>query len=262
MPRNLVYLTVLILTLSACKKKDAPPTPPPVDYWLVSTMMRETDTLRFYYNANRTIKQVTGSADSFKVVYENNRIIQFTWLAENVKNLPFQSFKYSGDNLVRISQYGWNLQDQWVVLDYDSLVYKNGRLTECHQISGGVRSRVNKFTWVDKNITKEEGFDVDQETERPVYSNTYTYSEEPGVQHRMNGQFMFLFLPRDFTLLSDRMMAKAERKRSPGDVLFSRTVKDMVFDGKNVVKTMDTTEDLDHNLSLTFNTVFEYTKFN
>lgn len=261
MLKTLGYLTALILTLSACKKNDAPPAPK-VDYWLVSSMMRETDTIRLTYNTDRTVKQVTESSDSFKVVYENGRIKQFVFLSENVKNLPYQSFTYKGQDLVRINQYGWNMNDQWVILDYDSLVYKNSRLAEYHQISGGIRSRVNKFTWEGGNITKEEGFDVNLEAEIPAYTNIYTYSNESGVQHRINGQFLFLYLLRDFTLLSDKMMLKAERSRDPGAVLFSRTVKNIVLDGLNVVKTVDVTEDFDNNQSLTFNTVFEYTKFN
>ncbi|MRG47057.1 hypothetical protein GFS24_18180 [Chitinophaga sp. SYP-B3965] len=260
--KTLGCLTVLTITLSACKKKDAPPAPP-IDYWLVSSMIKGTDTTHFFYNSNRTIKQVNeANNDSFKVVYENGRIKQFVYLMEYVKGLPFRSFTYSGENIVRINQYGWNLQDQWVILDYDSLVYKNGRLAEYHEISGGIRSRVNKFTWEEKNIIKEEGFDVDQGTDIPAYVNTYTYAAEEGVQHRISGQFLFLYLFRDFTLLSDKMLAKAERARVPGEILFSRTVKDFVLEGKNVVKTTETTEDLDNNQSLTFNTVFEYTKFN
>src|SRR5882672_5381803 len=179
MLKSLGCLTVLILTLSACKKNDAPPAPPPVEYWLVSSMMRETDTIRLTYNADRTVKQVNESAfnDSFKVIYENGRISKFIYLAENVKDLPFQSFKYNGNNLVRIDQYGWNMENKWVVLDYDSLVYKNGRLEEYHQVNGGVRSRCSKLTWEDSNITKEEGFDVDQDIDRPAYINTYAYSD-------------------------------------------------------------------------------------
>lgn len=261
MLKTLGCLMVLIIALSACKKKDAPLTPP-IDHWLVSSMIKGTDTIRLSYHSNRTLKQVNAVNDSFKVVYENGRIRQFVYLMEYVKGLPFRSFIYSGENIVRINQYGWNLQDEWVILDYDSLVYKNGRLAEYHEISGGVRSRVNKFTWEEKNITKEEGFDVNQGADVPAYVNTYTYSAEEGVQHRINGQFLFLYLFRDFTLLSDKMLATAERARVPGDVLFSRTVKDFVLEGKNVVKTTEITEDLDNNQSMTFNTVFEYTKFN
>lgn len=254
-------LMVLIITLSACKKKDAPPAPP-IDHWLISSIMQETDTIHFSYHSNRTVKQINEANDSFKVVYENGRIGQFVYLMEYVKGLPFKSFIYSGENIVRINQYGWNLQNEWVILDYDSLVYKNGRLAEYHEISGGIWSRVNKFTWEEKNITKEEGFDVDQGTDIPAYVNTYTYAAEEGVQHRINGQLLFLYLFRDFTLLSDKMLAKAERARMPGEVLFSRTVKDFVLEGKNVVKTIETTEDLDNNQSLTVNTIFEYKKFN
>jgi len=261
MLKTIGCLTVLTITLSACRKNNAPPSPP-VDYWLVSSIIRGTDTTRLTYHPNRTVKQVNEANDSFSVVYENGRIKQFVYLMENVKNLPFKSFSYNGDHLVRISQYGWNLQNEWVILDYDSLVYKNGNLAEYHQVNGGVRSRVNKFTWEGKNIMKDEGFDVDQEADMPAYVNTYTYAEEPGVQQRINGQFLFLYLFRDFTLLSDKMLAKAERARVPGNTLFSRTMKEFVLEDKNVVKTMETTEDIDNNQTSTFNIVFEYTKFN
>jgi hypothetical protein len=261
MLKTIGCLTVMALTLSACRKKDTPPAPP-VDHWLISSIIRGTDTTRLTYHSNRTVKQVNEANDSCRIVYENGRIKQFVYLMEYVKDLPFKSFSYNGDNIVRISQYGWNLQDEWVILDYDSLVYKSGRLAEYHQISGGVRSRVNKFTWEGKNIIKEEGFDVNQDVDIPVYMNTYTYAEEAGVQHRINGQFLFLYLFRDFTLLSDKMLSKAERARVPGDVLFSRTVKEFVLEDKNIIKTMETIEDLDNNQTSTFNTVFEYTKFN
>ncbi len=65
-----------------------------------------------------------------------------------------------------------------VITDKDSLVYKNAKLAEYHETSGGVRGGVHKLTWQGDDVSKVEYFLVNGGTEIPVSVNTYTYTNK------------------------------------------------------------------------------------
>lgn len=216
-----------IACLSACTKDDEKEEVPPVpDEYQLTTLIRDIDSVQFTYNTDGTVKQfaqfsrIGGFDDSTRVLYSNGKLSKFMLLeADGTATRTDIAFIYSGEQLIHIDYYNFGNDGTWQVTDHDSLVYKEGKLAECHRINGNFRNSFSKYTWENGNLVKDEQFSVinDQEVEDFYYS--YTYSDKPNPYLKVKANFLFGFTRGNVTYLSQKEMVKWETTYTPSNVL-------------------------------------------
>lgn len=242
--------------LSACSKNDngddAPPAPE--KEWLLDHMLREEDSVKFIYNTDGTVKQFDrystagGWDDSTRLEYSGGKISKFLLLNYDGSIRTDRAFTYSGEQLVRIDYYNFISGSEVEITDHDSLVYSEGRLTECHRINGTFRNSFSRYTWENGDMVKEEIFSVINDQPVPDAVITYTYNDKPGPAQSIKGNFVFLFSQGDYTLLSAHAPVKAETTYLPAEEPSLRRTMEHTYDAEALLsKTITTEEDLTAN---------------
>lgn len=242
MKKALLGIALLNL-LFACSKKDKVETVPelPPEKIVVARITEGNDSLVMKYdNEGRVIRFAdwTGNtADSFEVAYlgGSRYISEFKFFAFSEKRID-RKFVYDGIVLTGVNYYNLGSNGEPVITDKDSLVYKDGRLAEYHEISGGVRSSVYKLTWQYNDVSKAEYFLVNGNTEIPVSVNTYAYNDMPGHQHMFKGDFLLRYEKHSFSHLSMHAVIKDEQKAAGSGVPIYSTVYTPSYDQQGLPK--------------------------
>jgi hypothetical protein len=225
--KKAIWTLVILSTVYGCSKNDDPATTPelPADTYIVTRVTAGTDSLVLSYNEDGLVTKFSdwtgGIADSFEVKYNEKGLSEFKYFALTGIRTDRQ-FVYEGDHLAIINYYNPDLDGQLVITDKDSLVYKDGKLAEYHEISGGMRNAVYKLTWLGDNVEKAEFFLVAGTTEIPMSVTTYDYSDKIGYQHVFRKDFLSRYEPDDFSLLSAKAVIKEEQKEAgTGDLYYT-----------------------------------------
>lgn len=223
MKKSLLGIAFLA-TLYGCSKKDNDNTTPelPPDRYLVTRITGENDSLVLTYGEDGLVTKFAEwegpLADSFEVSYSDKGLSEFKYFALTGKRTD-RRFVYDDKNLVAVNYYSTDNNGQLVITDKDSLVYKDGKLSEYHEISGGMRNVVYKLTWLGDNVDKAEYFLVYNGAEIPVDVTTYAYTDKTGYQHAFPADFMLRYEKHNFSHLSAKALSKEEKKAAGSGVL-------------------------------------------
>lgn len=270
MKKTLFSVLAIACLFSACSKDDKTDETPPVETeWLLDHIIRDEDTVRLTYHTDGTVKQFAryssngGWNDSTRLEYTNGRITKFLLMEADGTTRIDRAFVYNGEQLARIDYYNFVSGTEVEVTDHDSIVYKDGKLAECHRINGTFRNSFSKYTWENGNIVKEELFSVINDQPVPDAITTYTYSDKPGLSISVKSNFIFFFSQGDYTYLSLKALVKAETRHLPADVLAVRRTIEYTYNADGLLsKTVVTGEDLAENETTQLNTLYAFIKKN
>ncbi|MGN7720906.1 hypothetical protein [Chitinophaga sp. 22620] len=227
MKKALLGIALLNLLCACSKKSDERTTPElPPEKIILTRILDGNDSLVLKYDGRGIVTRVadwTGNAaDSFEVIYDTKGFSEFQFFAFGQKRTD-RRFVYDGNWLVAVNYYNMGTNGEPVITDKDSLVYKNAKLAEYHEISGGVRGGVHKLTWQGDDVSKVEYFLVNGGTEIPVSVNTYTYTNKLGYQHAFRADFLLYHevynREHKFSHLSASALIKDEQKAAGSGVL-------------------------------------------
>ncbi|MBO9155170.1 hypothetical protein ACFOTA_23370 [Chitinophaga sp. GCM10012297] len=213
-----------LATLYGCSKKNDDNTTPELhpDKYVVTRVTGENDSLVLVYNEAGLVSKFSqwegAMADSFEVSYSDKGLSEFKYFALTGKRTD-RRFVYDDKGLIAVNYYNMDNNGQLIITDKDSLVYKDGKLSEYHEISGGMRNVVYKLTWLGVNVDKVEYFLVNSGTEIPVSVTTYAYGDKAGYQHAFPADFMLRYEKHNFSHLSGKTLVKEEQKAAGSGVL-------------------------------------------
>ena len=266
--KKAIWTLVILSTVYGCSKNDDPgATPePPADTYVVTRMTAGTDSLVLSYNEDGLVTKFSdweGSfADSFEVKYNDKGLSEFKYFALTGIRTDRQ-FVYEGDHLIAINYFNTDLDGQLVITDKDSLVYKDGKLAEYHEISGGMRNAVYKLTWLGDNVEKAEFFLVAGAMEIPMHATTYAYSEKTGYQHAFRKDFLSRYETDNFSLLSAKALTREEQKEAGTGELYYTSEYTTTYDDNGNPKEVKMVKDDKQAAEVTTVTLrLEYAKLN
>ena len=267
MKRTLLGLTAVTLFFAACKKDDASPG----TYYLsklIEVGEDGNDTTLISYNADNTFKEKytaytnNGQLEYYAEgpVYEGGKIVAIRQKTSQTPDHYVFSFVYTGNLVTRKNVYWDNDQDGTFELApiYDSLVYKDGKLSEYWALRPDNPGYESKYliTWEGNNVKtsltyrKQTGTDfVLEETKK------YTYDNKPGFQQLL-GNFNWLNNMTSFEYLSANNLLKVENYRE--DILRSSSTNVYTYED-NLLKVVDSEDKyIDPPSTETYKVKFEY----
>ena len=264
--KKAIWTLVLLSTVYGCSKNDDPGTTPelPVDTYVVTRVTAGTDSLVLSYNEDGLVTKFSeweGSyADSFEVKYNEKGLSEFKYFALTGIRTDRQ-FVYEGDHLAIVNYFNTDPGGNLVITDKDSLVYKDGKLAEYHEISGGMRNAVYKLTWLGDNVEKAEYFLVAGTTEIPMTVTTYDYSDKIGYPHVFRKNFLSRYESDNFSHLSAKALTREEQKEAgTGELYYTSEYTTAYDDNGNPKEVKMVTDDKQAGEVTTVTLKLEYAK--
>jgi hypothetical protein len=232
-----------VCLLAACSKKDQPaPEEKPAAGLVVSRLFSKTDTTDFMYDAEGMLKKFRHRSlllpmgpDSTQVVLTGGRVTALNiWAMGELEVRSDRSFQYNTDgSLARISYYNMVSETELAITDYDSLVYKQGKLAEYYIVNGGQRNELYRLTWEKDNVARVDYAVFINGEEVPYHRTNITYNDKPALGRSFPGWFLFFTAPaRDFANLGANEPVKAEMFSLPGEEAMERSTYEYTYNEK------------------------------
>lgn len=252
MKKTLLSITVVVLLFAGCNDKDD--TTPKAEKWYISKSIEKRgsgnadDTTVVTYNADNTVKEFSsGSGIDYQAsgpVYEGGKIIRIQEKrSEQGTPGTRASFVYTGDQLTRINNFGFDGdRNEWYDQSYDSLVYKNGKLSEFYELEKTGYALFFRLTWEGSNVKTVERYSKAPEDADYTLHNiaTNTYDNKPALHLLLNNNYIWLVNVMNFENLSANNLVKQEVHYQPSGVLNDRTTITLTYNDAGLPEGIDT----------------------